>query len=113
MRRFTINKHYATLRKKRSDMGRKSQAVQENARLASALAYGPRRPIESYLVFQIRTRNPRTGQEHEIEIKSDPGAGNNRYHVYLDGVKWAKPWSRWGFCRWLFDKIDRVLTDWD
>jgi hypothetical protein len=108
-----MKKHYATLGKKRSAMGRKGQAVQENARLASALAYGPRRPVESYLVFQIHTRNPRTGQEHEIEIKSEPGDGDNRYHAYLDGVSWAKPWSRWGFCRWLFEKIDSVLNDWD
>lgn len=90
-------------------MGKLSQKARMNDRLAAALAYGPIRPVESFLVFEIRTRNPRTGIEHHIEIKHDPGDGDNRYSVYLDGVKWNKPWSRLGFCRWLFWKIDSVI----
>lgn len=104
--------YYRKISENRSRAGKCSQEVQENNRLASALAYGPVRPIEPFLVFEIRTHNPNTGIEHLMEIKSDPGDGNNRYHVYLDGVRWAKPWSRTGFCRWLFNKIDPVLTDW-
>lgn len=92
--------------------GKRSQDVQTNSLLAAAMAYGSIRAIESYLVFEIRTRNPRTGVEHLIEIKNDPGDGNNRYHAYLDGARWAKPWSRTGFCRWLFTKIDSVVVGW-
>lgn len=76
MTRFTKQKRYATFHRP-AQAGRLSQEMQENSRLAAALTYGPIRPVESYLVFEIRTRNPRTGADHLIEIKSDPGDGNN------------------------------------
>lgn len=93
-------------------MGLVSAVARDNARLQSALKYGPIRPVESYRVFEIGTHNPRTGQRHLLEICHDVGDGDNRYSVYLDGIKWRKPWSRYGFCRWLFGKIDPVINDW-
>lgn len=91
-------------------MGRHSQAVQDNVRLATALAYGPIRSTENFVVFEIRTRNPRTGQEHFLEIKHEISNGTNRYSAYLDGDKSRDQWSRTAFCRWLFGKIDSVLV---
>ena len=102
---------------KRREVGRvrglKSAGSDSNTRLQAALEYGPNRSIESYLVFEIRTFNPRTKQRHLLEIRHDPGDGNDRYSVYLDGDRWHKPWSRWGFCRWLFKQIDSVRSDWE
>lgn len=90
-------------------MGKRSQVVQENKRLAAALEYGPIRTVAPLPIFEIRTRNPRTGQEHLIEIKHEMLNGNNRFMIYLDGKKSGRQWSRTAFCRWLFGKIDSVV----
>ena len=90
-----------------SRMGKASQAAQARKRLEAALAYAPE---DSYLVFEIHTHNPRTGAKNHLEIRHEFDNGNSRYNVYLNGDKWHKQWSRWGFCRWLFEKIDPVLA---
>lgn len=96
-----------------SKRGKQSQVVQENERLVAALKYGPIRPIESYLVFEITTYNPRTGQRHLLQIKHEIMNGNNRYNVYLDGDRWRNQWSRYGFIIWMFDKIESVRSGWE
>lgn len=92
--------------------GLASQKKQRNSRLEAALSYGPIRPTESYLVFEIGTHNPKTDVYHFMEIRHEMLNGNDRYSVYLDGVRWHKQFSRWGFCKWLFGKIDSVRSDW-
>ena len=89
-----------------SRMGKASQKAQEQNRLANALNY---RPPHSVLVFELNTHNPRTGAKNHIQIKHETGNGQGRYNVYLNGDRWKKSWSRWGFCRWLFGKIDHVM----
>jgi hypothetical protein len=100
--------------KKLSEIGRvrglASQKAQNNKRLAAAAAYGPIRPVESLYVLGIATFNPGTEQSHIIEIRHDVGNGNNRYCIYLDGVKLGKQWSRARFCGWMFNKIERVIN---
>ena len=86
--------------------GVNSQIMQANDRLANALNY---RPVNSLPIFEIWTYNPSTGAKNHLEIKHEMGDGNNRYSVYLDGKRWHKPWSRTGFCLWLFGKIDAVV----
>lgn len=92
--------------KKCSVMGKKSAESRAKERLENALNY---RPINSMVVFDIWTNNPRSGAKHHLEIKHEIDNGNDRYNVYLDGERWKKPFSRWGFCRWLFCKIDSVI----
>jgi hypothetical protein len=104
--------HFKKISDRASRRGKQSQAVQENKRLAAALKYGPIRSIESYLVFEITTHNPRTGQRHLLEIRHELRNGKDRYNVYLDGVKWRNQWSRAGFTNWLFGKIESVRDDW-
>ncbi len=104
-------RHHQKNHEKLSLMGKRSQAVQENNRLASALEYGAIRAIEPVTIYEIRTRNPRTGQEHLLEIKHAPANGNNRYTVHLDGDKLGGQWSRTSFCRWLFGKIESVCAE--
>jgi hypothetical protein len=53
--------------------GKQSQEIQENSRLSAALNY---QPIESFIVFEIETHNPRTSQRQNLEIRHDPGNGN-------------------------------------
>lgn len=86
-------------------MGKRSQEVQENKRLSAAIGY---QPLTSYLVLEMDTHNPRTGTKHHIELRHDPGNGNDRYNVYLDGEKWRNNWSRTRFTNWLFGQIDSV-----
>lgn len=97
-------------REKASRMGKASQVVQENNRLAHALNY---RPPHDYLVFEMDTHNPRTGQRHHIEIRHETGNGNDRYAVYLDGERWRNGWSRTRFVSWIFRQIDAVMAYWD
>jgi hypothetical protein len=104
-----IMRHQRLTSEKASRMGRASQAAQENDRLAYALSY---RPTTSYLVFELDTHNPRTGQRHHIEIRHEMSTGNNRYAVYLDGERWRNGWSRTRFIGWLFRQIDSVRVDW-
>ena len=92
-----------------SRMGKVSQRAQENRRLTHALDH---RPVTSYLVLELDTHNPRTGQRHHIEIRHDPGNGNDRYSVYLDGGRWRNSWSRSRFAGWIFAQIDSVRADW-
>jgi len=103
---------FKNISEKNSARGKASQVVQHNTRLARALEYGPLRAIESYLVFELRTHNPRTGQRHLIEIRHELDNGNDRYNVYLDGDKLRNQWSRSWFAAWLFSKIESVRRDW-
>lgn len=89
-------------------MGLESQRVQAENRLKSALNY---KPLNSYTVFELNTCNPRNGIKHQLIIKHELHNGNNRFNVYLDGEKWGKQWSRYGFCRWLFKQIDSVIRN--
>lgn len=91
-------------------MGKRSQEVQAENRLSNALNY---RPINSTIIFEVWTHNPRNKAKHHLQIKHEVDNGNNKYNVYLDGVKWRKQFSRIGFCRWLFSKIDSVRSDWN
>ena len=102
-----IVRHSERYRKTCSLRGKESQRVQLNTRLSAALDH---RSIKSCLVFEIDTHNPRTGQRHQLEIRHDPGNGNNRYSLYIDGVRTRKQWSRTGFTEWLFGKIDSVVN---
>lgn len=103
---WCVMRHNQKIKDKCRKMGRASQRAQAKSRLSNALNY---RPTTSYLVFEINTSNPRNGIKHHIEIRHEIDNGNNRYNVYLDGKRWQKQWSRFGFCRWLFGKIDRVV----
>lgn len=104
--------YFKKISDKNSLRGKKSQAIQATKRLTAALNYGPVRTLESYLVFEITTHNPRTGQRHLLQIKHEIMNGNNWYNVYLDGDRWRNQWGRYGFICWLFDKIESVRTDW-
>jgi hypothetical protein len=104
MRRSSEYKESCRLR------GIASQRASQNKRLAHAVDC---RPTESYLVLEIGVHNPRTGIYNYMEIRHEMKDGNNRNTVYLNGVRWNKAFSRSGFCRWLFNKIDPVLSDWD
>ena len=86
---------------------------QRNERLAVAMSLPPIRPVDSRLVFELATHNPRTGHLHHLEIKHEMENGNNRFNVYLDGACWRNQWSRSGFVTWLFEQIDRVIVDWE
>jgi hypothetical protein len=86
--------------------GKIGQSVQENNRLSAALDH---RPIEGFMIFEIETHNPRTGQRQNLEIRHDPGNGNNRYYLYINGERSRKQWSRTGFTKWLFKNIDQVI----
>lgn len=85
--------------------GKAGILAQKNKRLEHALEY---KPQDSYLVFELHTHNPRTGAKNHLEIRHEEGNGPSRYTVYLNGDRWHKPFSRWGFCRWLFEKIECV-----
>ena len=98
------NKSKETLSKN----GKRSQQVQAENRLSNALNY---RSTNSLIIFEIWTYNPLNKNKHHIQIKHEINNGNNRYNVYLDNVKWHKQWSRLGFCRWLFLKIDSVVQN--
>ena len=102
-------RHAKLTSEKAARMGRAGQAAQENNRLAHALSP---RPTASYLVFEMDTHNPRTGQRHHIEIRYDMGNGNDRYAIYLNGERWRNGWSRTRFAAWLFRQVDSVLVDW-
>jgi len=102
-------RHTKLTRERAARMGKASQAVQENNRLAHALKH---RPVTSYLVFELDTHNPRTGQRHHSDIRHDIDNGNDRYAVYLDGERWRNGWSRTRFIDWLFRQIDSVRVDW-
>lgn len=104
--------YFRKLSEKGRRRGKARQANQLNSRLVHALNHDPIRSVGSYLVFEINTFNPRTGQRHNLQIRHEVDNGNNRYNVYLDGDKWRRQWSRWGFCIWLFDKIESVRSDW-
>lgn len=88
--------------------GKNSQRVQDNRRLQSALEFGLIRPIESIFLYEINTKNPRTGQCHHIELRHDVGNGSGKFNVYLDGEMWRAGWSKTRFVSWLFAKIDVV-----
>lgn len=90
--------------------GKNSQIVQDNNRLQAAIEFGPIRPIESIFLYEINTRNPRTGQEHHFELHHDVGNGSGKFNVYLDGEKWRTGWSKTKFTKWLFSKIDSVVN---
>jgi len=92
-----------------SEMGKRSQLVQANQRLSATLKFGAIRSVDPIVIFEIRTRNIASGQEHLLEIKHEVSNGNNRYMVYLDNKKLGTQWSKTLFCRWLFSKIDSVL----
>ena len=91
---------------RRKERCSKGGSVAKTERLGNALNY---KPITSIVVFEINTHNPRTGAKHNLVIRHEINNGNNRFNVYLDGVKWQKQFSRFGFCRWLFKKIDSVI----
>ena len=94
-----------------AQQGRRSQEVRRDTRLAAALEFGTARSIESFLVFELATRNPQSGILHYLEIRHEIGNGNDRFAVYLDGDRWRNGWSRSRFCVWLFKQIESVRTD--
>lgn len=105
-------RHSKNYLKKCSRQGKQSQKAQENNRLESALNHEPIRSIESDLILEINTFNPRNGAENNLKIVHEVCNGNDRYSVYLNGDRWKKQFSRTGFCNWLFNKIDSVRVDW-
>lgn len=95
------------------DMGRESQRVQAECRLAAALEFGAIRPIESTLIFEVHTFNPLSGQRHLLELKHELRNGNDRYNLYIDGKRQRNQWNRSGFVNWMFRKIESVRADWE
>ncbi len=113
MRRGNKHQMIEQARERGSRRGKLSQAARRNERLASALEFEPARPAESFLVFELATRNPRTEVTHYLEIRHEVDDGTDRFNVYLDGDKWRNGWSRSRFCGWLFKQIDSVRVDWN
>jgi len=87
-----------------------SNQVQADGRLARALDFcAPK----DELVFEIETRNPRTGICHRLEILHEAYGGADRFAVVVDGERWRNGWSRTRFVNWIFKQIDSVRRDWD
>ena len=90
--------------------GLRSQQVQRNERLAAALDVCL---PEDHLVFELATRNPRTGCEHYLEIYHERFGGTDRFSVYVNGERWRNGWSRTRFAEWIFRQIESVRRDWN
>jgi hypothetical protein len=111
---------YATLNRcaidKARERGRrwnqKNQASKASARLASALEFGPVRPVESVLCGELAWHNARSGQRTLLELWKEPDGSNFRFTVYVDGRRWRNGWSRTAFVRWFMARIERVMVDW-
>ena len=91
--------------------GLRSAEVQRNDRLFAALNYIPIRPVESTLIFEVRTYNPISGQRNLLELKHELRNGTNRFSLYIDGNRQRNQWSRSGFVVWMFNKIELVRSD--
>ncbi len=105
-------------RERNARRGRRGAEVQRNDRLAAALERADHLKVElrtsaSFLVFELATRNPRTGQMHDFELRHEVGDGVDRFAVWMDGERWRNGWSRSRFCAWLFRQIDGVRDDWN
>lgn len=115
-----VVRDYATYNRRQIEAARKkgaywnklSQAAKENKRLASAIEYGPVRPIESVLCGEFAWHNAFTGQRTLLEIWKEPDGSNFRFTVYVDGVRWRNGFSRSGFAGWIMEKIDRLRVEW-
>jgi len=93
--------------------GKRGQETQRNERLAAARDFGPIRLVEPVHIGVLKYLNPRTGDEHTMDIWHEPNNGNDRYTVYFNGKRWPKQWSRTGLANWLFDRIESVRVGWD
>jgi len=93
-----------------SRMGRASVAARENARLARALNLGEEiRSEREIVLLEISTRNPQSGQRHEIACVWDSTQQSMRFRVVLDGdPSWRANWSKTRFARWLMRQIVAV-----
>ncbi len=98
-------------RKQAAAWGKRSAEVRRDGRLAAALAYDAE-VVRSFLVFEVRTFNPCSGQRHLLELKHELRNGNDRFNLYIDGTRQRNQWSRTGFVDWMFRKIESVRTDW-